>query len=413
MSYVRRVRVVTAWQAMDQRPLRFLASSWPWRSVAYLVSGTLLGMVTFAALLALAAGAALLALVLVGIGFGVALLLAGIPVARLERLRLRLVDDDPLPAPRRAAVSGPLAWPRVRLAEPATWRELGFAVLCGTALAGLDATVLGFAFVLPVLFALSPVDDAAAWPWVVVAVLLLATAPWTVTAWAGARAAFTRTVLAPRDDELGADIADVRGSRERLVGAFERERARIERDLHDGAQQRLVALGVTLGTARLDAPDGSALATRLDDARDQLGTALSELRDLVRGLDPRMLADHGLAAAVEERAERSTVPVAVDLRLPPRLPPHVATAAYFVLTEAMTNVARHSGATSASVTGRQHADQLVLEIRDGGRGGADPAAGSGLAGLAERVALVDGRLRLSSPDGGPTLLRVEIPCRSG
>jgi signal transduction histidine kinase len=103
----------------------------------------------------------------------------------------------------------------------------------------------------------------------------------------------------------------------------------------------------------------------------------------------------------------------VDLRLPARLPPHVATAAYFVLTEAMTNVARHSGAAAASVTGRQHADQLVLEVRDDGRGGADPAAGSGLAGLAERVAVVDGRLRLSSPDGGPTLLRVEIPCRSG
>ncbi|MEU6697058.1 histidine kinase [Pseudonocardia sp. NPDC046786] len=241
-------------------------------------------------------------------------------------------------------------------------------------------------------------------------VLLLVAAPWTVTAWAGARAALTRTVLGPRGTELGEGLADVATTRARLVGAFETERARIERDLHDGAQQRLVALGVSLGLARLDVADGSAPAARLDDAREQLGLALGELRDLVRGLDPRMLTDHGLAAAVTDRTRRCPVPVRADLQLPDRLPPQVATTVYFVLTEALTNIARHSGARSASVSGRTHADQVILEIRDDGRGGADPATGSGLDGLAERVELAGGRFRLSSPAGGPTLLRVELPC---
>ena len=397
------MRIATAWQAMDQRPLRFLLTLWPWRSLAYLLTGAALGII-----LILVFGVPSSALVLGGpalaVGTGVALVLAVIAVgpllAALERRRLRLVDDEPLPAPPRP--------PGSRWRAPATWRAVGFALLAATGLATLDAGVLGLSFVLPVLLFASPTDDPNAWPLVIVGVLLLAAAPWTITSWAGARAALTRTVLGPRGVELGPGIADV-GTR-RLIGAFESERSRIERDLHDGAQQRLVALGVSLGLARLDAPDGSALADRLDDARDQLGVALAELRDLVRGLDPRTLADHGLAAAVEDQAARCPVPVEVDVSLPDRLPPQVATTAYFVLTEALTNTGRHSGARTASVTGRRHADQVILEVRDDGRGGADPAAGSGLAGLAERVALAGGRLRMSSPPGGPTLLRVELPC---
>lgn len=388
---------------MDQQPLRFLATPWPWRSLGYLVTGAALGAVVLGAFAVPGSG-----LVLGGpalaVGTGsllvLAVLSAGRPLAALERRRLRLVDDEPLPAPPRP----PGPWWRAAV----TWREVGFALLVATGLAALDACVLGFSLVLPVLLALSPVDDPTAWPLVIVGVLLLLAAPWTVTAWAGARAALTRTVLGPRGAELGPGIADV--ATRRLIGAFETERARIERDLHDGAQQRLVALGVTLGLARLDAADGSPAAARLDDARDQLGLALAELRDLVRGLDPRTLADDGLAAAVEDHAARCPVPTEVDLRPAGLLPPRVATTAYFVLVEALTNTARHSGARSATVTGRRHADQLVLEVRDDGRGGADPGGGSGLTGLAERVALAGGRVRLSSPPGGPTLLPVELPC---
>ncbi|OSY40337.1 signal transduction histidine kinase [Pseudonocardia autotrophica] len=389
---------------MDQRPLRFLLTAWPWRSLAYLITGAALGVVVVGVFAVPSAG-----LVLGGVPLAVstavllvaATIAVGPLLAVLERHRIRLVDE-PLPAPSRP--------PGSRWRAPSTWREIGFALLSATGLAGLDACVLGCSFVLPVLLFGSPADDPAAWPLVIVGVLLLVAAPWTITAWAGARAALTRTVLGPRGTELGAGLADVATTRARLVGAFETERARIERDLHDGAQQRLVAVGVSLGLARLDVDDNSAPAARLDDAREQLGLALGELRDLIRGLDPRMLADHGLAAAVTEQARRCPVPVEADLRLPDRLPPEIASTAYFVLTEALTNIARHSGAGAASVSGRSHADQVILEIRDDGRGGADPAAGSGLDGLAERVALAGGRFRLSSPAGGPTLLRVELPC---
>ncbi|MFP5020514.1 sensor histidine kinase [Pseudonocardia phyllosphaerae] len=393
------MRIATAWQAMDQRPLRFLATPWPWRSLAYLLTGAALGAVLVGAFAVPASGLVLggtITAVVTAVLLVAAVLAAGPLLGRLERHRLRLVDDDRLATPGRGSF-----W-----RAPATWREIGFGLLAATGLAGLDALVLGVVFVLPVLLFVSPADDPAAWPLVILGVLLLGAAPWTVTAWAGARATLTRTVLGPRDGELGAEITEVR----RLVSAFESERSRIERDLHDGAQQRLVALGMTLGLARLDVPDDSPAAARVDDARDQLGVTLAELRDLVRGLDPAQLADHGLAAAVAERARRCPLPVQVDLPLPERLPPRVATTAYFVIGEALTNAVRHSGATVVAVRGRVHAGQVVLEVGDDGHGGADADAGTGLAGLAERVAVAGGRMRLSSPAGGPTLLRVELPC---
>jgi signal transduction histidine kinase len=194
-----------------------------------------------------------------------------------------------------------------------------------------------------------------------------------------------------------------------LVDAFEAERRRIERDLHDGAQQRLVALTMSLGLARLDAPPGP-LADQLAKAHDQAGKALEELRELIRGIHPNVLADHGLGAAVADAADRSAVPVDVTLDLPGRLTEAVESAGYFVVCEALANMGRHSGATRAEVTGRYADGLLAIEIRDDGRGGAEPCRGSGLTGLADRVSVLDGRISLSSPPGGPTLLRVEIPC---
>jgi signal transduction histidine kinase len=194
-----------------------------------------------------------------------------------------------------------------------------------------------------------------------------------------------------------------------LVDAFEAERRRIERDLHDGAQQRLVALTMALGLARLDAPPGP-LADQLAKAHGEAGRALEELRELIHGIHPKVLADYGLPAAVADAADRSAVPVDVTLELPGRLPQAVEAAAYFVVCEALANIGRHSGATRAAVTGGHRDGRLVLRVRDDGRGGADAAAGSGLTGLADRVSVLDGRLSLSSPPGGPTLLSVEIPC---
>jgi signal transduction histidine kinase len=243
-----------------------------------------------------------------------------------------------------------------------------------------------------------------------VGVLALVPGAYPLTAWAGARAALARLILAPREAELGERLVEVTRSRARLVDAFEVERRRIERDLHDGAQQRLVALTVELGLARLDLPPGSPAAARVQDAHEQAKQALTELRELIRGVHPQVLADRGLPAAVTDAAGRSPVRVDVDMALPWRLPGAIEVAAYFAVCEALANVARHSRASRASVRGRLVDDVLVVEVCDDGVGGADPAAGSGLAGLADRIAVVEGRLLLSSPAGGPTVLRVEIPC---
>lgn len=167
---------------------------------------------------------------------------------------------------------------------------------------------------------------------------------------------------------------------------------------------------MNLGLARLDASD-PRLSAQLSDAQEQLAVALGELRDLVRGLNPQVLTDNGLAAAVTDAASRSIIETVVDIRLPGRLPHRVETTAYFVVAEALTNVSRHSRASAASVHGRLHADTLIFEVTDDGVGGANPRSGTGLAGLADRLEVVGGRLTLSSPPDGPTILRMEIPCR--
>ncbi|MFR9754970.1 sensor histidine kinase [Streptomyces sp. TR06-5] len=400
----------TAWQAMAQRPLGFLSSSWPWRSLAYLSSGVVVGaaaVLVFA--LGLAAGVALL-VVLIGVAPLAGMVLASTLVARVERRRLRLVDLDRLPDPHRAPESpGPRAWAAVRLKEQATWRELMFTLLSTASLWWLDLLVLVFSFGIPVVTFTS--TDGRTWPWTVFGAVVLLASPYTVTSWAGARAAMARTFLAPRDRELGEQLREVRASRSRMLDSFDAERVRIERNLHDGAQQRLVSLGMALGLMRLEASEGSPWSELLTQAENELATAHQELRSLVRGLNPPVLADHGLVAAVEDYAGRFPLPVAVDLRVPERLPRKIETTMYYVINEALTNIARHSGATRAQVHGRYHSDLLILDITDDGCGGVDPEAGSGVTGLAERVTALDGRMWVSSPAGGPTLLHVEVPCR--
>ncbi|MET9292498.1 sensor domain-containing protein [Streptomyces sp. NPDC003077] len=406
------MRPRTAWQAMAQQPLRFLTSLWPWRAVAYLVSGVLVGSVALAVLVgALVAGLVLL-VVLVGAVLLVGAVMWGVCVAAVERRRLLLVDPDAMPAPhRRPDGPGLKAWVCTRLSEPVTWRELGFTLVSAAALWWLDALVLGFSFVLPVLFIAA--TDGSTWPWTVFAAFVLIASPYTVTSWAGARAALTRTFLGPRDDELGAELREVRASRARLLDSFDGERQRIERDLHDGAQQRLVSLGMTLGLMRLDAPAGSPLLESIGKAEEQVSEAHRELRNLVRGLNPPALADYGLAAAVTDHASRLAIPFEIDLDIPRSVGRKMESQLYYVINEAMTNIVRHSGATRARISGRYHSDMLVVEITDNGRGEADPDGGSGLTGLADRIAALDGRMRLSSPPGGPTLLHLEVPCHFG
>lgn len=210
--------------------------------------------------------------------------------------------------------------------------------------------------------------------------------------------------------ELHANIEELRESRTRIVRAADDERRRLERDLHDGAQQRLVALSLTLRLARAKA-SGEA-AELLDAAAAELAQATAELRELARGIHPAVLTDRGLAPAVDALAARAPVPVEVEGVPQERLPAGVEAAAYFLVAEALTNVSRYSGAGHAEVRMARENGTLVVEVRDDGVGGADPAAGSGLRGLADRVAALDGRLEVRSPRGGGTVVRAEVPCAS-
>jgi signal transduction histidine kinase len=192
-----------------------------------------------------------------------------------------------------------------------------------------------------------------------------------------------------------------------------RERRRLERDLHDGAQQRLVALSLQIGMAQKMIADKPALAGRLlDSAREELRVALGELRELARGIHPAILTDRGLRPALEALAARTPIPVDLAAMPSERLPPSIEAAAYFVVAESLTNVTKYAHAERASVHIARDNGFAVVEVRDDGVGGADPQIGTGLRGLADRVAALDGRLEVLSPPGEGTIVRANIPCAS-
>jgi signal transduction histidine kinase len=218
----------------------------------------------------------------------------------------------------------------------------------------------------------------------------------------------TRSRISHLDAELHETMAELRASRARLVQAGDAARRRLERDLHDGAQSRLVALALTLRMARNRAQDPE-LVVLLDHAQEELKTSLAELRELARGIHPAVLTERGLEAAVQTLVQRAPVPVTVEAKGAGRLPEPVESAAYFVVSEGLANVAKYAKATQASVAVRRDDDRVTIEVADDGVGGADTANGSGLRGLADRVAALDGTLTLESPAGRGTQLRAEIP----
>ena len=224
-----------------------------------------------------------------------------------------------------------------------------------------------------------------------------------------------RTALTAENEQLTAElrakVEELRASRARIVEAGYAERRRVERDLHDGAQQRLVALTMSLRLVRskLDS-DPAGAAELLDEALGELGEATVELRELARGIHPAVLTDRGLGAALAGLADRSPVPVEIAETPAERLPTGVESATYFVIAEALTNVARYAKADGATVRVARRNGAVEIEVADDGVGGADPAAGSGLRGLEDRVAALDGELAIESPRGGGTRVRARIPC---
>ncbi|MFC6158779.1 sensor histidine kinase [Kribbella jiaozuonensis] len=210
--------------------------------------------------------------------------------------------------------------------------------------------------------------------------------------------------------ELRARLHELQGSRARVIDAEQQERKRLERNLHDGAQQRLVALALEIGLIAGRSADDADTKARLMQAKQQVTASLDELRDVARGIHPAVLTGHGLAVALESLIAQAAVPVTLKVTAEGRLPEHVEVAAYYVVSESLTNIAKHAHASTASVQVTRSAGRLVVEVVDDGVGGADTERGSGLRGLADRVEAIGGRLRIWSPAGGGTRLEAEIPC---
>ena len=212
--------------------------------------------------------------------------------------------------------------------------------------------------------------------------------------------------------ELKARTEELRGSRSRVIEAAQKERQRLERNLHDGAQQRLIALSLELGRLEERIRGDREARLRLDQARREIAKSLEELRDVARGIHPAVVSGHGLAVALEQLAAKAPVPVRLNVKVEGRFPEHLEVAAFYLVSEGLANVGKHANATAATVEVARTSAHVVVEVVDDGIGGADTELGSGLRGLADRVEALEGRLRIWSPTGGGTRLRAEIPCVS-
>ncbi|MPY33027.1 sensor histidine kinase [Streptomyces adustus] len=309
------------------------------------------------------------------------------------------------------------------------WRQFGYHCLAGALLGALETLVVGLLVVSASASLTLVWIYALPWQWRIehlgqatqaaylseAGLVVLATVPGLAAALVRLETQVTPALLGrSREENLARRVEDLTESRAGAVDAADAERRRIERDLHDGAQQRLVSLALNLGLAKATLVDLPPEAREvIDAAHREAKEAIEELSTLVRGLHPAVLDELGLDAALSGLAARAPLPVRLRVDLPRRPVPAVEAVAYFVVSEALTNVAKHAReATRADVTVSLLSETLRLVIADDGPGGADPLKGSGLAGLSQRVRSVDGTFRMSSPVGGPTMMSVELPCQS-
>ncbi|MWA06198.1 sensor histidine kinase [Actinomadura sp. LD22] len=347
-----------------------------------------------------------------------------------------------IPSPYRPEPAGAAnPWRRLRwlLADPASWRDLVWTILnvpvalvLGVLAGGLAVYGLEGVFLAPWLALISGYGWGPFWPledWgaagiagsVVLGAALVAVGGPVGPFFLKAHALFGQSLLAPTRAALAARVEQLAESRSETVDASAAELRRIERDLHDGAQARLVALSMSIGLAEeMMKHDPEMAAKLLAEARESSGTALTELRDLVRGIHPPVLAERGLDGAV--RALALTLPLPVEVRIDlsgrpgggpagrGRLEAPVESAAYFAVAEMLANVVKHSRARRAWLQIEHSGDRLIMIIGDDGTGGADPAAGSGMGGIERRLAAFDGTMAVTSPPGGPTVVTMELPC---
>jgi signal transduction histidine kinase len=420
-----------------QGALRALWSARSWRTTLHALLGLPLGVVGVVVIAGLGVGwAAALWSLLEGptggrqLAVAYVLVVAAVPVVApwcvracgaLQRLRFGAVLGVELPAPPPRTRGG---WP-LRPLRPwgaaATWRQLAYHLLA-LVIGGAGGALVAVCWLALPLGAVFAVDlwgegggrGAAALGLVALGVAVTLAAPWVARGVAGVDEAAARALLGPgRAEELTLRVQSLARSRAEIVAATDAERRRIERDLHDGTQQRLVSLAMHLGMARSSLTDADEPARQaIARAHDEAVAALAELREFVRGLHPAVLNDRGLDAALPGIVARAPLPVRLRVDMASRCSPSIEAVAYFVVSEALTNVAKHAGASRCEVTVERRGDRLLVVVSDDGRGGAAPAGGSGLDGLAQRAAAVDGTLTIDSPPGGPTRITVELPCES-
>ncbi|WP_335934597.1 sensor histidine kinase [Streptomyces sp. PTD5-9] len=373
---------------------------------------------------------------------GVPILAAALGMCRgfgaFERARARglLHLDVAAPEPVRGRTDGLMSWMGAMLKNGASWRHLLYMLLhfpwaLFAGIVSLTFWTTGWAvFTYPLwrwvfptyvgtggiqlygddhhqIYLDSPLEIAAT---SVCGLALVLFTPWLIRGLANVDRLLVAGLLGP--SRLATRVSELESDRGVVVDTAAADLRRIERDLHDGAQARLVALAMDLGLAKEKLTDDPGAAARMvDEAHGEVKTALQELRDLARGIHPAVLTDRGLDAALSSIASRCTVPVAVEVDLTSRPAQAIEGIAYFTVSELLQNVSKHSGARSASVDVWRAGDRLMLQVTDDGRGGADLSAGSGLAGLAERLGAVDGVLVVDSPPGGPTRVTAELPWR--
>jgi signal transduction histidine kinase len=413
-----------------RNPFRLLVSAEPWVNWIFMILSFAVGLVWFIVLIVLIATGAGTSITLVGLPLLAGTLILWTYGARVERFRVNSLLGTRIQNPYRPLPDGS-NWLRfkTRALDPYTWLDLLYLFLLfpiGLAefiIAVTTVSFVGYTLTMPLTYRIGGGPDFITfhidrlWEALLVALVgvpLLFLIPYIYVGVGRGHAWFARMLLGTnREAELSERVGALTESRSRMADASVSELRRIERDLHDGAQQRLVKLSMDLGLAREKLASDPKMAEQLiAEAHEESKRAMAEIRDLARGIHPAVLTDRGLDAAISALAGRSPVPVTVDVCLSERLPETIESTAYFIVAEALTNIARHSQATEACVILKREGDMLSIDVVDDGVGGADPARGSGLNGLRDRLAAFDGTLTVNSPEGGPTRVHAEMPCES-